>query len=228
MARVTYSGLITSFNGSIGGTTFQNNHYGFTVRNKPKVIKPQSKTQRGVQAYMSSAVRSWSALTNVQRASWVTFASTFPQASKHNPLVTLTGYNLFCKIHVLRFIAHLAVLTTPTMSTLAPETVTPTIKVNSTTINLILNYALDDGSFGILCYISGVRAQSKTFKTSFTRFIYSDTNFHITQDITTKYLNIFGVLPKVGEQVLFTYQLFGGANGQVLAPYKQFLTCISI
>ena len=99
MARIKYSALVTEIAGSIGGTTFQRNAYGFTVKNKPNMINPGRSAQKFRQNLFNTNIQKWKSLTNTGRGRWITYASTFPVASKNNVNSQLNGYNYFEKYH---------------------------------------------------------------------------------------------------------------------------------
>ena len=97
MARIIYSGLVTSIRGSIGGTTFQNNAYGFTVKNKANMVKPNTVSQNLSKLVFSLAVKAWGTLTVANRANWDSWAATYPQFAKNNPSSVLSGFAVFVK-----------------------------------------------------------------------------------------------------------------------------------
>ena len=97
MARIIYSGLIESIRGSIAGTTFQANAYGYTIKKKPNIINPNTASQNLRKSYLAKAVRQWRSFIQATRDSWDTFASTYPQYSQHNPSAQLSGYAVFTK-----------------------------------------------------------------------------------------------------------------------------------
>ena len=103
MARIKFSAIVESIRGSIGGTTFQSNAYGFTVKSKPNVTQPNSLKQQQRKIAMQSVSRSWRALTSTERLSWEVYASTFVVPSKLNKDSNLNGYNYFLKYNLLLF-----------------------------------------------------------------------------------------------------------------------------
>ena len=74
MARIIYSALVTAIRGSVGGTTFQQNQYGSTIKNKPKMIRPRSNQQEKRKIYMTAATQAWGNLTVNRRNAYNTYA----------------------------------------------------------------------------------------------------------------------------------------------------------
>ena len=67
MARVKFGSLVTEISGSIGGSTFQRNSFGNTLRNKPNPIRSRTAAQLSIRQYMKQAHAGWTALTAAER-----------------------------------------------------------------------------------------------------------------------------------------------------------------
>ena len=67
MARITYSGLVTSIRGKVGGTVFQANAYGHTVKNSPNMVRPNTPDQQLSKVILSKAVKLWSEISQPER-----------------------------------------------------------------------------------------------------------------------------------------------------------------
>jgi len=104
MARIVYSALIDNIRGSVGGTTFQKNAYGYTVKHKPNMIKPWTSDQLARQIAFSRAVKAWKQASTQTRNNWDSWAVTNPQYSKHNPNAVLSGFACFVKWHTQNFL----------------------------------------------------------------------------------------------------------------------------
>ena len=75
MARIIYSALVTQIKGSVGGTTFQSNAYGFTIKNKASVVKPRTMLQERSKKFFASATGAWRKLSQTNRDTWVSWAA---------------------------------------------------------------------------------------------------------------------------------------------------------
>lgn len=99
MARIIYSALVESIRGSIKGTTFQRNAYGFTVKGKPNMVNPTKLNQQlAKQRFLSNAKR-WASISETNRAQWASYAENFPIPARLNPSSYLNAYNYFSKWH---------------------------------------------------------------------------------------------------------------------------------
>lgn len=220
MARIKYSALVDSIRGSIAGTTFQSNSYGYTVKAKPNVSRPSSVYQVQQQILFGLAVRSWRALSGTNRANWNTWASTYPQYSKFNPAAELSGFAIFVKVHVYRFMAGLSVQSNPVVSEYAPDTFSLGIAETGTTLDVYFYSTTEDENWYVLFSVSRYFPPSTNFIGSKCRFFGSATNTDRVIDIKTAYIEKFGSIPAGGDKIALSYVMIGKDNGQVISPVK--------
>jgi hypothetical protein len=221
MATVKYGALVTEIRGSIGGTTFQKNAYGQTIKNKAILVRPNSERQENVKNIFSAAVKAWRAFSDAARGNWNTFATNFPQFTKKDDTVTLTGFNAFVKWQSALYLgAGFGSLPqgTPVTSLPALDTANPTLEYVGASLELIQNFVTADGTWLVNWFISSPRLDSQLFFGSQRRFIVSGLTSIVAFDITNTYFEIFGVLPQVGEPVNVSMVLYTLGGGVVLAP----------
>jgi hypothetical protein len=222
MARIKYSGLVTEIKGSIGGTTFQSSAYGYTIKNKPNMVKPQGKSQRLRQQYMSLAVRAW----EPQRLTWVAFATKFPQYSKNNRSSQLTGYNLFCKIHFFRFMAGQPLIPIPTSIWYGPDNLELSVTCDGHNLALVGTFDMNNSEYFVLISISSPTKATKKYIGTNTRYLYTFTSADFSEDMTSQYLALFGALPAENDILQISVQYIGKFNGQFLTPNKYTLVVL--
>lgn len=220
MARIIYSGLVTSIRGSMGGTTFQNNAYGFTAKNKANMTRPNTVQQQIRKLIFSSAVKNWSTMSQVGRDNWNTFAATFPQFSKHNPSATLSGFAVFVKWHTARYLGtddYTFVDSAPTLSPSVMDTLTVSLTNVAGVLTLVQSWVIGDESWNVNFFLSRPFQAAQNFVGTSPKFIKQLTSATANTVITNQYLAIFGSLPTVGSFVNITYQMFEESAGKVLA-----------
>ena len=217
MARIIYSGIVTEIRGSVGGTTFQKNKYGFKVKNKPNMVKPATHNQDLQKRYLLELVQTWQAMTNTQRSDWSSYASTYPQYSKNNPTSQLDGYAVFLHWNMQNKISGAFVQTNPggAPAALSPYTFQlfntgPTLEYliipDASTVNLTFN-----------AFISFSVPPSLHFGGTRTRYMVSD-SFEINGgDISAQYLAQFGQFPNTGDKVFVRLVFFGTFDAFVYA-----------
>lgn len=230
MARIIYSGLVTAIKGSVGGTTFQGNAYGHTVKNKANMVKPNSVLQNNSKLVFSLAVKAWGGLTTFDRASWDSWAATYPQFAKNNPSSVLSGFAVFVKVFSNALIG-LGLSHTPTASpffTLTPlDTVSFVLHNSGGVLTLNQTWVINDGSWNTNIYLSRPFGDSQNFSGTSTRFIAASDSTTLGLVITDAYLNVFGALPAIGSVIFLDIQLYNTANGQVPAKSSQRLVVVA-
>lgn len=222
MARIIYSGLVQSINGSIAGTTFQRNAYGFTIKAKPNIVNPNRQRQAPARQHMQLLAMTWRNMTFLQRDSWNTYATAFPTASRKNPNSYLNGQALFFRINFIRLTVGSAInlnqqqvgLTTLFLGVREIRRVGGTLVYFDSSTD-------SQNAMLVNCYISAPIPPSRNYDRSETRYM----GFHSLPgadqvDITAAYIDQFGVLPPVGASVFLrsVYWVGGGAQVVDFAP----------
>lgn len=216
MARITYSGLIDEINGSIGGTTFQRNRYGFTIKRKPSGRQSGTSSQLTRRNSMYRVQQGWIGLTVSERANWNTYASTFPEPSRLNPDSFLNGVNLFEKYHLLKALDGTNILDDPVglQETLSFDQLS--IEIVGAAANMTSEITVSGASWIFLLYLSRPVRETAALSKSLTRFIESFTVVgNNTEDIAINYTNIFGFIPSADDFVQTRRVYLNTSNGQI-------------
>jgi hypothetical protein len=227
MARIQYSGLVTAINGSVGGTTFQTNKYGFTVKNKANMVHPRTSLQSNQKLALSVAITRWRALSSPQRSLWDSWALAYPQYAKHNPTAQLSGFNVFIKRMVFQlmfFGLDQPAITNPEFVTYPLDTCTVSPVRSGGLLYLRPVWSIADETLTCLYFMSNTLPPSVNFIGSKTRFIGSNYNINEDIDITTEYKVAFGIVPNVGTTCVIDLQIMANTNGQVFARSRQRVT----
>lgn len=223
MARIIYSGLVTQIKGSIGGSTFQANRYGFTIKNKANVSRPRTLNQAQSKVYFAGATNTWRRLTDAQRDAWNAWAAANPQPSKNNPSAILSGQAVFTKVHIQKFLEAGGISdfsTLPSYDMVSFDNVVFTVERAGGVLNLsyVWDNARNDHKANI--FISQAFANSQNFVGSRTRYITTISDTNGTTDIASDYTAKYGTLPEVGSRVFVENVQFNPSNGQVFARVK--------
>lgn len=216
MARIKYSALVTEIAGSIGGTTFQRNAYGYTVKNKPNIVNPASIGQRFIQNEMSASARQWQQLTNAQRTLWSGYAQDYPIASRLNPSSFLNGYNYFVQYHINRKeVGSVTALGNPYATRDAYTLFEPTITRSGPELIIAPNIEDSTGTYRLAFYLTRPIPGSQQFIQNTPRWL-SDFMYGspFTYDIGPEYQNTFGFLPQPGDRVGFVLLFLKIDGGQ--------------
>jgi hypothetical protein len=216
MARIKYSGLIDEINGSIGGTTFQRNRYGFTIKRKPAGKKGGSPSQLARRLSMYRVQQNWIGLSAADRANWVTYASTFPTATRLNPNVYLNGVNLFEKYHLLKALLNEFTLTNPS----GPQrTLSFGLFQMDSDLGILTaqsNITLSGGNWIYFLFVSRPVRETTSLAKNQTRFVSAVTAFgNSFEDIAAKYTALYGFLPVRDDFIQYRRVYINQTNGQI-------------
>lgn len=227
MARIIYSGLVTEIKGSVGGTTFQSNAYGYTVKNKANIVRPNSVLQNQRKLYLSVASQKWKGLSSAQRADWVAWAAANPQYAKNNPGAVLSAFAVFVKWHVQYYIGTGDVSflqTTPSYSFGVIDA--PSFSLDSTAGVLLLkpDFSLEQDLLYLNIFMSQPIQTTVNFIGSRIRFIIQVTDENSNTDITNEYTAQYGRIPVEGERVFVENVQYTNNAGMVYARQSQVLT----
>jgi hypothetical protein len=218
MARIVYSALVSHINGSIAGTTFQRNAYGFTVKKKPTQVFPNTASQQQHKASLQFLAGLWKTMSLTIRNSWDAYALANPVPSRLNPTSFLTGHAQWLRTNLLRSISgDSLLLTTPPN---AQDTLnTGTIEVRRVGATLI--YFNDSDSINnnltVLTFMSSVSPNSRAYDRSRTRYTGAMNLVALDQiDVTGAYTKVFGGIPTAGQSLFLKQVYINLTNGQVI------------
>jgi len=128
MARIALSDFISGITGSVGGTTYAKNRYGWYRKNKPIPTNPNSPLQQAIRNYMTEAVANWKdALVVTDSAAW-DHAASLHERTKMGQKFNLSGFNLYVGHYILCQKCGETPITIPTVFNGASEIPAPVIE----------------------------------------------------------------------------------------------------
>lgn len=212
MARVKLTGLVSSINGSSGGTTYQNSIGGTIMRSKPIPLKRTTNKRQVHRSNIDSILQAWSGLTIQQILLWEQFAVYRNIKQKNNSARTISGQQIFIRENSLRksMEGYDEMFFDPIHT--APILVTPPLPVfiisvnrNVGDLNLHLSKSIVVGQEAVLLWMSKpLRHSQKSINTERKMIKFSSIDGDV-QVITDAYLEAWGKLPETGDMI----------NGQV-------------
>lgn len=103
MASIKFGGGITAMSGSIGGSTYARNRFGYYLRPRTKPVNPNSSLQVVVRTAMAFFTQRWhDTLTSAQRIAWATYAAAVPVKNRLGETVYITGFNWYLAVNIVR------------------------------------------------------------------------------------------------------------------------------
>jgi len=223
MARIIYSALVESIRGSIGGTTFQSNKYGFTVKRRPNMTIPNSPMQNERKRVFAIAARGWRDLTDALRADWEAYASTYPQYAKHNAETQLNGFNLWMRVMPLRLIAGTGYIAPVELDLPASVTLSYTATYAASVLRIDVDCSNELEEWSIMLFISRPLSSTKNFVGSATRYIAVTTSATYSNNISAAYYAVFGQYPAVDDRIALTTVVLAYDYPYVVSPTTEIL-----
>jgi hypothetical protein len=225
MARIIYGGLVTEIKGSMGGTTFQSNRYGFTVKNKANVSKSGTQDQALQKVRLQGLSRQWASLTDAERASWNSYATTYPTRSAKNPTAYLSGYNLFLRYNQNFMMTEPANILAEPVNIPAPlGQASLYIIEDGGGLEIFINDVTSPVGWYFLPYLSRPIPDGQSYIKSLTKamgYDYATTGTTRSIVCTAAYTAAFGSLPGVGARLAVDATIFQEDSGQVIYLPKQ-------
>jgi len=236
MARIIYSALVSTINGSIGGTTFQRNAFGNTAKKKSHQVRKNTQSQNIVKKQLVQMSTIWQSLTPTQRTAWSTYANSYPQFTRLNSAAQLNGRSVFMKRNC--FIKNdigspLLAPSSNAQLTLPLNTLTVYQDTgNSNRLTILGSDAPTGADYLFQYYISGMVSPTRFISETITRAMNFDSSTHLSiedpQDIDDAYQLTFGYRANVGSTVLVMCNIANLHNGQCLFIPIQRVTVQSI
>lgn len=217
MARVTYGSLITELRGSIGGTVFQRNKYGYTAKNTPNMKFPNSSYVRDSQRLLVNAVKNWGAVSQSVRDAFNSYASSFPQYSYNNPTAQLSGYSIAVRWWYLLSMVGLPMYSSFSSISNSFASVTPVLDESAGDFYISIPSGSDPANILRAFFLSAPVQPTRNYKPSSFHYIGSTEYPVINIDCGDIYSNFFGNIPSVGENIFCKVIPFSKNCPQVLA-----------
>lgn len=228
MARIKYTAIVDNIRGSIGGTTFQRNAYGYTIKSKPNMVNPNTSKQIRQKALFSGVVSEWSKLSAATRTAWENYANAYPEPSRLNPASNIDGYAMFVKwannrtLYGANFVNTLAV---------APLTVilsTNSISFSAGIAEVDIN---EGGGSGVnltyTVFMSRSLKATESFNPNKLRYITTTSGIAGgTAVITAAYLAVFGIQIAVGQRIAIQIKANTATTGKVYQSVAEIQTVV--
>lgn len=103
MARVKTSAIISTIQGKLNGSVFQNSQGGLIIRNQGAKINSNTLRSNSHRVGLSAVQGEWQNLTNAQRLLWQTYSLYLNKKQKHSTSLIVSGHQLFIDINTIRY-----------------------------------------------------------------------------------------------------------------------------
>jgi hypothetical protein len=214
MARIRYGAIGTEIRGKVGGTVFQGNKHGHTIKNKGLNTNCLSPKQAIMKSNLVKCTQAWSGLTDVQRNNFISYAAAYPQYDKKTGSSKLSGYEVFLLWNLNRLSRGEAIVGTITNSAISQSVILPKVYNTGGVLYLELEAESEYGFCEYAMFLSRPVSAGKNNPGSSLRYIHTVLEDSGIVNVTTLYQNSLGTIPTVGQQILGTVRAIG-----ILSPF---------
>ena len=215
MARAHLSSLLTDLSGSIGSTTFQNSNAGTIIRNKPSSVGNFSPHKQINRNYNFQIHQSWKSLSDIERTQWQAFSNFINIKQKHSAYLNISGQSLFYKINFYRLTFSLGILTIPVFTNIHPLPVVVTLSVSPTNMFATCYGLLTPTTEFIALQVTGIISKSVNNFKNRLKFILFRCPKNASSIIGSRYINLYGAIPKTGDTVGYSWFTIDDTNGLI-------------
>lgn len=203
MARVKFSALLTSVQGTVGGSVFQKNKAGFTLKNKPVVTKTAALKQTAARNFVTVLMSIWRSYSDTERNAWQLYTNFNPTFTKNSSAVLLSGYQLFMKYNLTRMHTGLEPLTSILFEAPYTYSANCAFRLTAGQLRVVVEDDFEPDVWCMLLHLSdpkriGYPVLSKTYKViQLAGAVGEEIN------ISSLYLAQYGRLPAVGNWLAY-------------------------
>lgn len=209
--------------GSEGGSTASRNRFGQYIRRRAVPVQPRTPSQQNQRARMATNAAAWRALTNAQRAGWLSLGLNMTRNDSLGQTYDLNGFLAFCSVNNNKLAAGDAAVSD------APAIVTPadllTVTVTLTAAAFSIAYTATPlaAANRLFIFASPQRSAGVRFNGDYRLLAVTAAAAASPADIFTAYTAKFGV-PVVGNRIFLNLETYAGgfkgspfSVGQVVA-----------
>lgn len=226
MARVVFSPLITSVEGSLGSATFQKSQGGYILRNKPIPRFSDSFYRYQSMSYFRQVQKAWHDLSDSNRQKYINYVKLRPTPTVHNSCLSLSAYTLFLKYNIIRLQAGLDILESIYFDYTLDPRISPSVSYDGFEV-LAFEFQYGFAYTNKFALIKLTRPVRKTqYNNSSLLRVFPAPHAHPTQYwvIQDKYLACFHDYPAVGSTILCSYLVFHRYAPFFLSAQHEYLT----
>jgi hypothetical protein len=155
MARVKYGAIVTEIKGKVGGQVFQRSGQVFSLRNNPSHKIPQSISAQRWRHKIALLASNWRTMSDTNKATWTTYANTFPTVDNFGNPIVLTGYQLYIYVNSVRYVGDTTII--QSTGAYAPPVLSDIdfdpYSISGASFNLLWNNAIAGGT-AVRIYVS--------------------------------------------------------------------------
>jgi len=208
MARVKTSAIISTIQGKLNGSVFQNSQGGLIIRNQGAKVNSNTNRSNFHRVGLSTVQGDWQDRSNAQRLIWQTYALYLNKKQKHSTSLIVNGHQLFIDINSIRYdlsadntLFQPYLLTTPILTPVPQPINILSIVRNGVALEVNVDRTINQLEEVIILYLSRPLLASQISAHIKSTLMKSPTNSGTIFETNAYYVNVYGRIIEVGEYV---------------------------
>lgn len=195
--------------GSEAGTTFSRNRFGQYSRRRAVPVQPRTPAQLNQRALQTLNAAAWRALTDAQRAGWLSLGLQMTRSDSLGQTYDLNGFLAYCSINNNNVAAGNAAVSAAPALTTPPDLLTVTLTLSAAAFSVAYTATPLAAGVRLFIFASPQRSAGVKFNGDYRLIAVTAAAAASPANILTAYTAKFGA-PVVGNRIfvsLATYQL---------------------
>ena len=224
--KIKFGALVVAGSGKIGGQVASKNRAGAYLRTKVTPSNPKTTFQTTVRNRLATISQAWRALTAVNRAAWNAAVNDYKKSNVFGDIKIPSGFNLYQRLNNNILACGGSVITAPPLPSSVATFSVPVLTYTVGTPALTLAFTVVAGTTtGYKLFATAPHSAGKKNVNNQFRLIKALTSNPVTGlDIKTDYINKFGSIGLVGQQIDIKIVGCGGTTGITGTP----VTCSTV
>lgn len=195
--------------GSYQGLTASHNRFGQYMRTRAAPVQPRTPQQLNQRARMTTNAAAWRAITDAQRAGWLSLGSNITRSDALGQSYTLNGFMAYCSVNNNNLDAgNAAVSDAPTITTPA-DIITATITLTAASFSIAYTATPLAAGNKLFVFVSPQKSAGTKFNGDYRLLSVSAAAAASPFVATALYTARFGV-PIVGNRIFISLTTFAG------------------
>lgn len=198
-----------SQSGSENGSTASRNRFGQYMRRRAIPVQPRTPAQLNQRARMSLNAAAWRALTDAQRAGWLSLGLQMTRSDSLGQSYDLNGFLAYCSVNNNNLDAGNAAVSAAPALTTPPDLLTATVTLTAAAFSIAYTATPLAAGVRLFIFCSPQRSAGVTFNGDYRLIAVTAAAAASPANVLAAYTAKFGV-PVVGNRIfmsLATYQL---------------------
>jgi hypothetical protein len=202
--------------GSWAGITASRNRFGQYFRARHAPVNPNTAIQMVVRARLSTNAAAWRALTDAQRAGWLSLGLQMLRTDSLGQQYDLNGFLAYCSVNNNRAAVGDAVVADAPAHTTPPQLTSATITLTAAAMQIAYTVTPLAAGNRLLAFISPQTSAGRKFNADYRLIQFTAAAAASPMNALAAYTARLGV-PVVGNRIFFSLQIYNG--GFIGAPF---------